>query len=249
MERAFKLDANSAEAHWARGEIYESLGRTEVAIADLKRALVLNPQMKEAMRALERMGISTVAEEPEVANAGYDRWRVRRHGRDFVATSDEFPRIRVTLEMVGKGQPRILDWEVKQPPFAGIGVLRFDVGSVEGPKGAEQVENTAIIDLQSNSVVAVVVQRQGGSEAQWQWDEGKLVVTGADGTTDELELRQKAKEPPKKVATDPWGKIRSPGASRRPCSTCCSNSRHGSPARTLAGALAIFHAGMKPRGS
>ena len=116
------------------------------------------------------------------------------------------------------------------------------------PKGAEQVENTAIIDLQSNSVVAVVVQRQGGSEAQWQWDEGKLVVTGADGTTDELELRQKAKEPPKKVA-DPWGKTRRPGASPRPCSTCCSNSRHRSLARALAGALAIFHAGMKPRGS
>jgi hypothetical protein len=85
-------------------------------------------------------------------------------------------------------------------------VLRFDVGAVEGAKGVEQVENTAIIDLQSNSVVAVVVQRQGGSQAQWQWEEGKLVVTGADGITDELELRQKPKEPPKKLANDQWGK-------------------------------------------
>ena len=46
IERAFKLDANSADAHWVRGEIYEALGRSEVAIADLKRALVLSPQMK-----------------------------------------------------------------------------------------------------------------------------------------------------------------------------------------------------------
>jgi tetratricopeptide (TPR) repeat protein len=206
IERAFKLDANSAEAHWARGEIYEALGRSEVAIADLKRALVLNPQMKDAMRALERMGVSPAAEEPEVANAGYDRWRVRRQGRDFVATSDEFPRLRVTLEMVGKGQPRILDWEVKQPPFAGIGALRFDVGSMDGPKGPEQVENVAILDLQSNTVVAVVVQKQGDSEARWQWEEGKLIVTGADGITDELELRQKPKEPPKRYANDQWNK-------------------------------------------
>ena len=216
IERAFKLDANSADAHWVRGEIYEALGRGEVAIADLKRALVLSPQMKEATRALERMGVSPVAEEPEVANAGFDRWRVRRQGRDFIATSDEFPRVRVTLEMVGKGQPRILDWEVKQPPFSGIGVLRFDVGSMDGPKGAEQVENVAIIDLQSNSIVSVVVQKQGASEAQWQWEEGKLIVTGADGITDELELRQKPKEPPKRYANDPWNKGWGSESKRKP---------------------------------
>jgi tetratricopeptide (TPR) repeat protein len=206
IERAFKLDANSPEAHWARGEIYEALGRTEVAIADLKRALVLDPQMKDATRALERMGVSPAAEEPEVANAGFERWRVRRQGRDFIATSDEFPRLKVTLEMVGKGQPRILDWEVKQPPFAGIGVLRFDVGTVDGAKGPEHVENVAILDLQSNTVVSVIVQKQGDSEARWQWEEGKLIVTGADGITDELELRQKPKEPPKRYANDPYGK-------------------------------------------
>ena len=64
----------------------------------------------------------------------------------------------------------------------------------------------AIVDLQSNSVVSVEVQRQGASEAQWPWDEGKLIVTSADGITDELELRQKPKEPPKTYANDPWGK-------------------------------------------
>jgi hypothetical protein len=110
--------------------------------------------------------------------------------------------VKVTLEMVGKGQPRIVGWQVKEAPFAGIGVLLFDVGAIDGPSGAEPVENAAVIDLQSLTVVSVVVQRQGSKEAQWSWEDGKLIVTGADGITDELELRQK-KEAPKQVTN--WG--------------------------------------------
>jgi tetratricopeptide (TPR) repeat protein len=212
VERAFKLDANSAEAYWVRGEIYESLGRTEVAIADLKRALALNGGLKEATRALERMGVSLIADEPEVPDAGLDSWRVHQQGRQFVATNDELPRLRISLEMVGKGKPRILEWDVKKPPFAGIGVLRFEVGTIDGPSGGEVVEHAAIIDLQTNTVVAVVVQKQGKKEAQWSWDEGKLMVASADGLTDEFQLRQArpkevAAAPQKKYASDPWSKM------------------------------------------
>ena len=78
--------------------------------------------------------------------------------------------------MVGKGQPRILEWDVKKPPFAGIAVLRFHAGVVDGAKGPEEVEHAAIVDLQSSTVVSVEVQRQGDKEAQWTWDDGKLVV-------------------------------------------------------------------------
>jgi hypothetical protein len=43
----------------------------------------------------------------------------------------------------------------------------------------------------------VEVQKQGSKEAQWTWDDGKLVVASADGVTDEFQLRQgKPKEPP-----------------------------------------------------
>jgi hypothetical protein len=117
--------------------------------------------------------------------------------------------------MMGRGQPRILEWDVKKPPFAGIGVLRFHAGVVTGPKGAEEVEHAAIVDLQSNSVVAVEVHRQGEKEAKWTWDDGKLVVASADGITDEFQLRQ-AKPPPPPVAQappprrDPWGGGRRP---------------------------------------
>jgi hypothetical protein len=133
----------------------------------------------------------------EVADAGFDQWRVFQSGGQYIATNDEFPRLRVALEMVGRGQPRILEWDVKKPPFQGIAVLRFHAGVVDGPKGPEDVEQAAVIDLQSGSVVSVEVQRQGEKLAQWTWDDGKLIVASADGVTDEFQLRQgKPKEPP-----------------------------------------------------
>ena len=154
---------------------------------------------KAAAQALERLGVSTRADEPEVADAAFERWRVYQKGRQFVATNDEFPRLKINLEMMGKGQPRILEWDVKKPPFAGIAVLRFHAGVVEGPRGPEEVEHAAIIDLQTNAVVAVVVQRQGDKVAQWTWDDGKLVVASADGLTDEFQLRQGKPPPPPPV--------------------------------------------------
>ena len=137
----------------------------------------------------------------KVIGAGFDRWVVYRRGGQFVATSTELPRMAVNLEMMGDGQPRILEWNIKRPPFAGIAVLRFSAGTVGGLKGPDEIEHAAIIDLQSNTVVAVEVQRQGDKVAQWTWDEGKLVVATADGLTDEFQLRQvKPKEPPPQIA-------------------------------------------------
>jgi hypothetical protein len=156
--------------------------------------------------------VSLRTNEPEIADAGFERWRVFQNGMQFVATNDEFPRLRINLEMVGRGQPRILEWDVKKPPFAGIAVLRFHAGVVAGPKGAEEVEHAVVIDLQASSVVAVAVQRQGEKQAQWTWEDGKLTVASADGVTDELQLRQGK---PKEVAQVPQPK-RDPSAGRRP---------------------------------
>jgi hypothetical protein len=145
--------------------------------------------------------VSMRTNEPEVVDAGFDRWRVFQRGRQFIATNEEFPRLNINLEMFGRGQPRILEWDVKKPPFAGIAVLRFHAGVVDGPKGPEEVEHAAVIDLQSMTVVSVEVQKQGEKQAQWTWDDGKLVVASADGVTDEFQLRQgKPKELPPVVA-------------------------------------------------
>ena len=214
VERALRLDANSAEAYWARGEIHDAQGRPAQAVPDLKKAVSLDPLLKDAARALERLGAGESSEEVELADAGADHWRVFAKGRLYFATNEQIPRLKVDIEMMGKGQPRILEWELKKAPFAGIGVLRFHAGVVEGPRGSEELEQIAIVDLQSNTVVSVETQRRGTKLAQLTWDEGKLVVASADGTNEEYQLRQgKAKEaapPPKKVAEQPkpwspWG--------------------------------------------
>jgi tetratricopeptide (TPR) repeat protein len=148
VERALKLDGASAEAHWARGEIHEAQGRGTLAVADLEKALALDPELKEAARALQRLGVLKAAVEEEVAGAGIDGWRVFARGRQFLAMNDQYPRLKIDIEMLGKGQPRLLEWEVKGAPFAGIGVLRFHAGVVDGARGPEEVEQIAVVDLQ-----------------------------------------------------------------------------------------------------
>jgi hypothetical protein len=180
-------------------------------VADLRKALALDPSLRSVAKALDRLGAGTREDEPEVADAGLDRWRVYQKGRQYIARNEEFPRLKVHLEMVGKGQPRILDWDVKNPPFAGIAVLRFHAGVIDGPSGLEEVEHAAVIDLQTNAVVSVEVQRLGNKVAQWTWEDGKLVVASADGITDEFQLRQ-AKPPPPPVIAQP----RRPENYRRP---------------------------------
>ncbi len=211
VERALRLDPNSAEALWARGEINEMQGRAPQAIADLKKALSLDPNLREAARALVRLGVNTAADESEVPQAGLDGWRVFQKGRQYVASSELFPRLKIDLEMLGQGQPRILEWEQKKAPFAGIGVLRFHAGSVDGLRGPEEIEQIAIVDLQANAVMGVETQRRGTKLAQLTWeDDGKLIVASADGTKEELQLRQgkvaaTAPPQPKKYAGEQKG--------------------------------------------
>ena len=221
-ERALKLDPNSAEAYWARGEIQEYQGRTAAAVQDLRKALSLDPQLKEPVRALERLGIEMRTTVAEVPGAGLDGWRVSTRGRQFVATHSQY-RIPVDIEMMGKGEPRILEWDVKPAPFAGIGVLRFHVGTIESPRGNEEVEQIAIVDVQAGTVAAYETQRRGTKVARLTWDDGMLDIVSADGVKQELQLRQpKARETP--VAAQPPKRVAEP---RNP--PAWSDGRRGRP--------------------
>jgi tetratricopeptide (TPR) repeat protein len=197
VQTALKLDANSAEAHWAKGEIEEAVGRLDQAKADYRRALALKPALRQASLALERLGVGAAEDETAVSGAGLDPWRVVKRAGRYFAVNDEQPRLRVPLEMMGEGQPRLLAWEPKLPPLKGIGSLKFHAGSVQGKTGREEVELAAVLDLASASVLAILPHRQGERTASWTWGEDRVTVASVDGVIDEINLRPaKPKEQP-----------------------------------------------------
>jgi len=57
-ERSLQLRPDDAATLGTRGLIYEALGRLEEAIADFRRALTLDPNMRESSDALKRLGAS-----------------------------------------------------------------------------------------------------------------------------------------------------------------------------------------------
>ncbi len=189
VETAIKLDPNSPEALWARGEIEEANGQADTAITDLRQALQRRPSWQFASDALKRLGApADDADDKAAPTLDIDRWHVVMHGKDYVATSDDYPQIRVPLEMTGDGLPKLLAWEVQKSPYAGYGILRFAGGSVRGKNGPEDTELAAIIDIGAAKVLAIEPHRQGERVATWTWDGDRLQIASVDGVTDEYQL-------------------------------------------------------------
>jgi hypothetical protein len=91
--------------------------------------------------------------------------------------------------MTGEGLPKLLAWDIQQPPYAGYGILRFSGGHVSGKDGFEETELAAIIDIGAAKVMAIEPHRQGSRIATWTWDGDRLQVASVDGATDEYQLK------------------------------------------------------------
>lgn len=190
LEMAVKLAPDAAEVHWAKAEIAEARGNPDAAIAALKKALALKPGYRDANESLVRLaGPEAISAETVVDGAGVDTWRVVKRNDRYLALNDQYPRLAIPLEMMGEGTPRLLEWQLKEPPFAGIGVLRFDGGKVTSKSEAENLELMAVVDLETNVVIAIEPHRQGKKVATWTWGDGKVSVATIDGVTDEFSLR------------------------------------------------------------
>lgn len=180
-ERAHRLEPDRPEVLWARGELLEAQGQREEAVALLRQALAGRPHLREAAFALERLG----AQEPrdsEVPEMAFERWRVFVSKGRHYTTNAEYPRLVVPLEAMNEGGvPRIVEFEEKGGEHAGIGILRFMAGQVEGASGPEEVEHGAVLDLQLRTVLAVETTQQGDRQASWTWAADKLIVTDLDG--------------------------------------------------------------------
>lgn len=190
IEVAEKLDPKRAEVHWVKGVIAEAQGSTEQAIADFSAARALRSGYRDAAEALQRLGgAPTRSEDKAVEGAGIESWRVVKRGQQYLALNDQHARLAVTLEMMGAGEPKLLEWELKDGPYRGIGLLRFYAGTVSTRRGTEDLELIAVVDVDMGLVVAIEPHRQGAKIATWTWEANKVTVATADGATDEFELR------------------------------------------------------------
>jgi tetratricopeptide (TPR) repeat protein len=192
LERALKLEPVPADAYWAQGEIEEARQRNETAVQAYTKALTLNARHKPTLDALGRLGLVAAREEAEVASAGGDGWRVLQSGDQYVAVGNAVPALRVPLEMLGAGAPKITKWERQKAPYAGFGVLTFAAGKIEAAAGsaAEELESAAIVDIASAEVLGLLLSRKGAKAAVWKWDDGKLSVTSADGLSEDYTARR-----------------------------------------------------------
>lgn len=198
IERALKLEPRHAESFKVRAELHEALGRKDEAVADFRQALSLDVKQRESAEALARLAGEASIEAQELLGKGNGGWRVfRRSDGSYLASTAAHPRLLVTLEMAGPGEPRIAGWEEQANAFKGIGVLRYEAGAAEGRLGAgHTVELAAVIDLSAARLVSIEPNRIGDAGSKWTWEDGKLIVAGIDGLTNEFRLRDQSKVKP-----------------------------------------------------
>lgn len=195
VETAVKLAPTRADVLWASGELEEARGRADAAVAAYRRALAADATWKLAETALKRLGVADDAGEDKVVQGGGTaNWRIVMRKNAYYAVSDDYPAIRIALEMMGEGTPKLIDWELKKAPYKGYGVLRFASGRVLGKAGPEDTEQAAIIDIENAKVLAIQPSRQGQRVATWTWEDDRVQVASIDGVTDEFALRSEKAE-------------------------------------------------------
>ncbi len=193
LDTALKLDAEGAEVLWASGELDEARGRTDAAITALRKARALKPGWKFADTALARLGVNPeMLPDRLVSGAGVSDWKVVLNGTQYFAVNDAYPALRVPLEMMGEGEPALLEWELKPAPYKGYGILRFAAGRLVTPDGAQETEQAAILDVDASKVVGIQPHRLGAKVATWTWEGDRVQIASVDGVTDEFALRTSA---------------------------------------------------------
>jgi tetratricopeptide (TPR) repeat protein len=191
IDKASRLEPARVEVVWARAEVEEALGSNDEAVASFRAALAARPGLRFAIDGLQRLGAETMTTDSEVQGAGVERWQVVKRSARYFAINPLYPKLRVPLEMIGEGQPKLLDWEVKKAPHKGVGVLRFASGKAPIDTSVETVEQIAIVDLASTSVLAVHIDRHGSNRrSKWTWEDDKIIVASLDGVSEEIALRK-----------------------------------------------------------
>ncbi len=193
--KALVLGENDALVHWAKGEIDEALSRTEQAIAAYRRALTIDPTLQNAIYGLKRLGEEVDDETEELPDLSFGAWRIQRTRERYFATNEEVRNLRVPIEMAGDGQPRIIEWHLRDGEFRHIGLLTFSAGRLQIDGAEVDSEYVAIIDTRRRKLVGIEPFRLGEKKSKLSWGSGRLVVAALDGLSQEFELRRQVAAP------------------------------------------------------
>lgn len=191
IERALSLRPKASEILLVSAQVLEALGRRDEAIEGFRTVISVDPNSEEAWRSLKLLTGVGRPKPVALPDGGFQKWKVfdKGNGRYF-ARNARFPRLEVPLEMVARGKPRIIAWDLKDRPYRGIGVLRYFAGSLADGKKRFDVEYGAIVDLFRGRVVSLEPVRVGNKAAGWTWENGSVSVAGPDGLVNEFVLRK-----------------------------------------------------------
>jgi tetratricopeptide (TPR) repeat protein len=212
IEKALNIDNENAIAVWAKGELDEARSMLVEAADSYRRALALDPELNMARLGLRRLGQDIPDRTMRLTQNAVESWQIELQNGRYHAVSDDYSDLRVPLEMIGTGQPRLTSWEIKDAPFNGIGLLRFSVGKVTHGGASGDAEMIALIDIRNSRLLAIEPHRLGDEESTWSWQDGAVTVAAIDGLTSVHQLRRVA--PPAAVATAPV--VRERSTRRRP---------------------------------
>ncbi|MEO1205770.1 MAG: tetratricopeptide repeat protein [Pseudomonadota bacterium] len=191
IDTATQLDKKNADVHWAAAELDVASGRTNEAVRKLRLALKHRPNFKRAKDTLAKLGFKPAQDVEQILEGhGRQGWKVVSRSARYFAVNPAFDNVRVPLELLGNGKPKIVSWEEREAPYSAFGVLKFTAGVGQDVDGqAMPYEQAAIIDKKSGSVVAIQPHRAGQKVSEWTWGEdGRVRVASVDGYTDDLPI-------------------------------------------------------------
>ena len=123
-------------------------------------------------------------------NTELEGWTVVLTGAgQYVATNADYPKLRLTLEMYGNGEPELLNWQLLHDSLRGVGLMHYYAGnSAEG----ERLEYIAIVDTWAGRLIAIEPGRWGERQAEWTWTDRTVVVTDPQGVPSRVQVRDGA---------------------------------------------------------
>ena len=111
----------------------------------------------------------------------------------YVATNSDYPKLRLTLEMYGSGEPELLNWQLLHDSLRGVGLMHYYAGSsAEG----DRLEYIAVVDIWAGRLIAIEPGRWGERQAEWTWTDRSVVVTDPQGVPSRVQVRDATNDRP-----------------------------------------------------